>query len=193
LADKYGSAKLIVLEYHPLSDELGNQKSEMRANYYASRGFPTIFFNGEDKVSGAGNPAETLKEYSGKIDAVKSGYSGVTISMKGKIERSVAQVEATISLDKKTSLAGMSYRWVLFTKAIRGRKGIYKNVVMDMSEVYSSIKPGTSKTIPVYFNLPSTATGDNWGVALLIQDDSTKKIVAAASTFLSGYPEAKSK
>lgn len=193
LAEQNGPTKLLVLTYHPLSDELGIQKSEARKDYYLVRGFPAIVFNGIEKISGASSVSEMVKRYDDKINLVKEGDSGVTLQMNGKIESRMAQVEVSITLDKKTSLAGMSYRWVLFERRVRGQRGIYHNVVRDMSEVYTNVKPGTTKTVPVYFSLPASATGDNWGLALLIQDDSTKKIVAAASTLLIGVAEEENK
>ena len=182
LEEKYDSSKLIILEYHPTSDEFGTQRIDSRISYYNSRGFPTIFFNGTKSIVGAGEG--TLQEYEKNIKSIGTKPSGIDITMDGKIDSSLATASATITLDKKTSIAGMTLRWIFFQKTARSKSKTFSHVVRDYIYKYAIIKPGETKTFTTNFAAPYGVDAKNLGIALLIQDDGSKEIAQSAVTTL---------
>ena len=182
LVKKYGSS-LVVLEYHPTSDEFGNERTDSRIEYYDVRGFPTIKFNGVEDFAGGG--PGVVKIYEEKMKPLLNQVSGIDIALNGKLEEKTINASATISLDKKSSIAGMTLRWVLFENNAKGKEKNFNHVVRDIADAYATIKPGSQKTITHTFQIPSNVNRKNLGIVLLIQDDGSKEIVQASSLLLS--------
>ena len=61
MAEKYGSTKFIVLEYHG-NDELSNYRTEARSKWYDIRGFPTAKFDGVKTQVGGWDEVQTAYE-----------------------------------------------------------------------------------------------------------------------------------
>lgn len=181
LIKKYGDS-LIVLEYHPTSDEFGTDRTESRIEYYSPPGLPTAFFNGIENFVGGGPTMTPF--YDKKIQPLMNQNTGIEISLTGNIEKNTVNTTATISLDKKTSIAGMTLRWILYENDAKGAKKNYQHVVRDFSDTYATVKPGSQKTLTHTFQIPKGVNSKNLGIVLLIQDDGSKEIVQGSSILL---------
>lgn len=132
LLKTYKTTDLVTLQYHlhiPGPDPLTNEDSEARAQFYAVRGTPATYFNGESKAGGGGGMANAKSKYDqfrkiideelgeergAKID-VKATRSGDKISITASastVDGKKGDKDASPTLRLRLALTEESIRYV---------------------------------------------------------------------------------
>ena len=206
LLEAFDRKYLVILEYHlpiPGPDPLMTPASKARQEYYASRGTPTPFFDGEQKFGGGGpraHAAAKYSEYRGEVE--KRVMERPQVALEVKAVRRGGVVAVSYSFDKV--LPGSDYNAALVEKEVRykGGNGIvfHKMVVRDFLNLDPSTKPAelmidlakteaaSAKHLADYekemsFEFKekkSSLDPANLAVIFFVQDRTTKKVANAA-------------
>ena len=138
LLESHAPTTLVVLEYHlpiPGPDPMMNPATRKRQEYYGVNSTPTMFFDGQDKLTGGGGRARSEAKYKQAAAVVaKRGETAPGASLQLKTLRKADLVEATFSLGK--AIAGVDYHLVLVQPQQEHKGGnkvlVHKMVVRDL-------------------------------------------------------------
>ena len=138
---------LVVLEYHlpiPGPDPMMNPATRKRQDYYGVTSTPTMFFDGQDKLTGGGSRGAAEAKYaqvSAKVQERADGVPGAALEVKAT--RAGDQVGAVLELGK--ALEGVDYHLALVQGQQEHKGGnrimVHKMVVRDMT----TLDPGATK------------------------------------------------
>jgi thiol-disulfide isomerase/thioredoxin len=206
LLEAFDRKYLVILEYHlpiPGPDPLMTPASKARQEYYASRGTPTPFFDGEQKFGGGGpraHAAAKYSEYRGEVE--KRVMERPQAALEVTAERRGGIVAVSCSFEKV--LPGSDYNVALVEKEVRykGGNGIvfHKMVVRDFMRLDPSKEPArlmidlaqteaaSAKHLAdyekemsfVFKEKKSSLDPANLAVVFFVQDRTTKKVANAA-------------
>jgi hypothetical protein len=178
LAEKYGSSKFIVLEYHG-NDELSNSQTEARAQWYGARGFPTAKFDGVKTQVGGWE--EVQSAYENIIDERLTSSTPFTIALSGILGQESAQLKATITPVTGTTKTNLKLRWVIYEDNVDVKGKLHRFVVREVLPDDSLLFQGTQAVnITKTFAMNTGWKYSNLGVVAFIQDDNAKEVLQAA-------------
>lgn len=138
LLESHPPATLVVLEYHlpiPGPDPMMNPASKQRQEYYGVNSTPTLFFDGQDKLTGGGGrslAAAKYKQVAAKVAARVDAEPGAALKVAGTRKGEV--VEAAVDLG--TPVPDATYHLALVQPAQEHKGGnkvlVHKMVVRDL-------------------------------------------------------------
>ncbi len=137
LLEAFSQDHLVILEYHlpiPRPDPLMNEATRARAYFYKVNSTPTVYIDGEKKLSGGG-PIQRAKakfdEYASEINA--RIYESPKVKLQISAKRNGENIRVSLSFDKEITNA--DYNLVLLEDEVKyaGENGIlfHKNIIRD--------------------------------------------------------------
>jgi thiol-disulfide isomerase/thioredoxin len=178
LSEKYGSSKLIVLEYHD-NDELSNNKIEDRSQWYGVQGFPTVQFDGNTPVVGGAFNLQSI--YEKNIQKRFATEPIVTLTLSGVIGEQTGKVKVTITPLTGKSPSNLKLRWVIYEDNVNFKGKYYRFVVRDILVEDKLDFLGTQpKNISKTFAINPVWNYSNLGIVVFVQDDKSKEVLQTA-------------
>ena len=178
MAEKYGSTKFIVLEYHG-NDELSNYRTEARSKWYDIRGFPTAKFDGVKTQVGGWDEVQTA--YENIIESRFEVSPPLSIALSGILGETSAQIKATITPVTGTTKTNLQLRWVIYEDNVDVKGKLHRFVVREVLADDSLLLQGTQVlNITKTFSMNPAWKYSNLGIVAFIQDDSSKEVLQAA-------------
>ncbi|MHB8054079.1 MAG: hypothetical protein ACYDH3_02375 [Candidatus Aminicenantales bacterium] len=209
LLESIPATYLAILEYHlpiPRPDPMINPATQFRAQYYAVRGTPSTYFDGEDKAGGGSGRMGSVNKYKEYLAEINPRLSEVpALVLTAKAVRAGDIVTVDVTLDKPADGAEINVVLVEKEVAFKGGNGIafHKMVVRDMKAVkpespqitfdlgasekatdeYMTEFEKTYTRIPNYkFPVRYNKIGrDVLKIVVFVQDKATKKVLNAVS------------
>jgi tetratricopeptide (TPR) repeat protein len=155
LIEAYSQDQLVILEYHlpiPRPDPIMNAATRARAIYYGVNSTPTVYIDGEKKLTGGGPRLRAkgkFDEYSAEINSRVYRAPAVKVGVRAK--RNGDDVSVTVTFDQEVS--GADYNLVLVQEEVKytGGNGIlfHKKVVRD----FKTVTPEEIKDEGFVFNI----------------------------------------
>ncbi|MCX7918663.1 MAG: Omp28-related outer membrane protein [bacterium] len=178
MAEKYGSEKCIVLEYHT-NDELATSQTESRAQWYNARGLPTAKFNGTKTQVGGSETIQT--EYEKIVNELMQTTASFSITLSGNISSEHAMMKATVTPLTTATRSNLKFRWAMYEDNVELKGKRYRFVVREIVTEDSLPLQGKKPVdIKRTFKVNPAWKYTNLGIVAFIQDDSSKEILQAA-------------
>jgi thiol-disulfide isomerase/thioredoxin len=175
LSEKYGSSKLIVLEYHG-NDELSNSKTEARGLWYGVLGFPTVQFDGNNPVVGGAFNLQSIYEKNIQKRLATEPIMNLTLS--GVIGEQTGQVKATVTPITSKIPTNLKLRWIIYEDNVNIKGKYHRFVVRDiLAENQLKLQGTEPSIINKTFAINPVWTYANLGLVAFVQDDKTKEIL----------------
>lgn len=177
MAEKYGTSKFIVLEYHG-SDELANSRTEARSKWYNVRGFPTTKFDGIKTQIGGWDDVQTAFE--NVVDELLRPAASFSITLSGILGQENAVLKATVTPVSATTRSNLKLRWVIYEDNVDVKGKLHRFVVREVLAEDNLLVQGT-KAIEVNKTMAINPAWkySNLGIVAFIQDDSSKEVLQA--------------
>jgi thiol-disulfide isomerase/thioredoxin len=175
LAEKYGSSKFIVLEYHG-NDELSNSKTEARSLWYGVQGFPTVQFDGNTPVVGGALNLQSI--YEKVIQKRLAIAPTVNLTLSGNIGEQTGLVKATITPVSGITRTNLKLRWVIYEDNVNFNRKYYRYVVRDiLAEDKLDLQGTQPKNVSKTFTVNPVWNYANLGIVAFVQDDNSKEVL----------------
>lgn len=175
LAEKYGSSKLVVLEYHT-NDEVSNSKTEARAQWYDVLGLPTVQFDGNTPVVGGAFNLQSI--YEKNIQKRLAVAPVVDLTLSGVIGEQSGQVKVTITPLGSTTPSNVKLRWVIYEDNVNIKGKYHRFIVRDiLAEDQLKLQGTTPSIVSKSFAINPAWNYKNLGLVAFVQDDKTKEVL----------------
>ncbi|MFB3907210.1 MAG: FlgD immunoglobulin-like domain containing protein [Candidatus Eisenbacteria bacterium] len=192
MKSRYDANEFAAIRYFSTSGSLGSSETDARINYYQVTGYPTVMFDGSQRVVGGGAVVATGSAY----DPLVSGELGVPSPLKITIDSAdLVGPAGSISFhvevaDNIADISGMKIRGALLENDVYwccgyGGEDTWEDVTRDvMPDVALSVSQ-TGQVQPVTHNFtidPTWETPQLWMVVWVQDDTHAKYIIQSEST-----------
>ncbi len=183
---RFDATEFDAVEYLDSSGDLSCPDSDARIAYYAISGFPTLKFNGDLTVEGAGTDATNGSAYDPIVRSLLDDPTPLAMRISA-CSLAVGSGFVTVDLDLEQSLADITRTrlrvMVVENKLVSGTTE-YQDIVRDVlpEEPLTISQAGQSQQVTINFDVDPTWVTSNLRLVAIVQDDYDQSILQSANS-----------
>jgi len=192
LFEEYGSARLLILEYHPTTqgDPYGTEETKERISWNGMGNAPPyVLFNGMGGILGA--PRDMYEEYKEKIEDQLRAKSPLAISLSDSISKDTVWVKAQISAVTMVRNSNLVLHFVLLEDSLHYSAGydtinrfVVRDMIPDAKGEMISVREGDTVERSRSFIVQSGWEKKQLSLIVFVQDPQSKEILQASMSHL---------
>lgn len=182
MKSKYPASDFVAVRYYATSGDYGSDETDGRIAYYGITGYPTVVFNGTEKVVGGGDATADGSRYDPVVSNMLTGGSPFWLTVDLNVAGDKATVTADVELFGDYSGAALKLYVVLTEDDVTAE---YTNLVRRVvaSDDVTINDEGETQSFEEVFDIDASWNAGNLHGVAFLQIDATREILQAASSY----------
>lgn len=178
----YPVPDFVAVRYYATSGDYGSEETDGRIAYYGITGYPTVVFNGAEKVVGGGDATADGSRYDPVVSSMLAKGSPFWVTVDLSIAANKATVTGKVELFGNYSGASPKLRVVLTEDDVTADHTNLTRRVVTSDDV-TITNEGQEQTFEEVFDIDAGWNAGKLHAVAFLQIDGTKEVLQSASTY----------